>query len=75
MTYLQFHIFRSPSHTRGDEGLKLCIHNLIHTIKHISWYNFGQPHCVAIVAYGWLLGTRSKLRLQNMSIILTKGVI
>ena len=38
MTSSQFYIFCSPSHTNIDEGPKLHIHNLIHAIKHISWW-------------------------------------
>ena len=37
---MQFHIFCPPRHTRGDKGLKVCLHNLIHTIKHISLCKF-----------------------------------
>ena len=39
MTSLQFHIFCSPNHTSIDEGPKLRRHNLIHAIKHISWWS------------------------------------
>ena len=37
---LENNLVDGNSHTRRDEGLKLCIHNLIQTIKHISWCKF-----------------------------------
>ena len=70
MTSIQFHIFCSPSYTWRDEGLKLCIHNLIHTIKHISWCKFWSAtlchNCgICVIPRGFLKFKTKNLYLQS----------